>query len=188
MACTFHFIVKRVLFVLLKIIVLKISVSVTSFTSFRLQWLEMMWYLCCWWWCLCLCGSYQRTSSPCSRKFFRLGSVCCRSGVVKPCWYLSCKKKRNTPINLKQHHHNELYVQCVVIHINTISSLWYASARAVRHKRTYSMYVCVELKEIQPKEEVYIVSAWHVSILTLWLLLIWTQFHPSLIPGMCTNT
>lgn len=48
--------------------------------------------------------SYHRTSKPCSRKFFRLGNVCCRSGVVKPCWYLSWNlKKTKQHINHKQH-------------------------------------------------------------------------------------
>lgn len=31
--------------------------------------------------------------SPSSMKFFRLGRVCLRSGVLSPCWYLSYKKQ-----------------------------------------------------------------------------------------------
>lgn len=39
-------------------------------------------------------GTYHRTSSPCSMKFFRLGRVCLKSGVPSPCWYLSCKRRK----------------------------------------------------------------------------------------------
>lgn len=42
--------------------------------------------------------SYHRTIRPCSKKFFKLGSVCCRSGVVKLCWYLSCETRKQNMI------------------------------------------------------------------------------------------
>lgn len=129
-----------------------------------------------------LCEFYQRTSSPCSRKFFRLGSVCCRSGVVKPCWYLSYKKKKETYINLKTT--SNIIMSCMS------SVRWpSASACAVRHQCTLSMLTERRKRSnLTKRYEVYIVSAWLISILTIWLLLIWTQFHPSLIPGMCSNT
>lgn len=34
-------------------------------------------------------ATYHLTIRPCSRKFFRFGRVCLRSGVPRPCWYLS---------------------------------------------------------------------------------------------------
>lgn len=40
--------------------------------------------------------TYHLTISPCSRKFFRFGRVCLRSGVPSPCWYLSCEERRAT--------------------------------------------------------------------------------------------
>lgn len=38
--------------------------------------------------------THHLTISPCSMKFFRLGRVCLKSGVPRPCWYLSCKGRR----------------------------------------------------------------------------------------------
>lgn len=46
--------------------------------------------------------SHHRTSSPCSRKFFRLGKVWRRSGVESPCWYLNCRKKNTEEMYLLQ--------------------------------------------------------------------------------------
>lgn len=38
--------------------------------------------------------THHLTISPCSMKFFRLGRVCLKSGVPRPCWYLSCNGRR----------------------------------------------------------------------------------------------
>lgn len=50
-------------------------------------------------------NTHQRTSSPCSRKFFKLGSVCLKSGVESPCWYLNWghkHKKRFSELNITE--------------------------------------------------------------------------------------
>lgn len=137
------------------------------------------------------CYSYHRTISPCSKKFFRLGSVCCRSGVVKPCWYLSCKerkKKKNTHCNIRVTH-------CAVL--NRTVRVGKARLRNtltrthILHVWTPSWNKIYKKRQIPPtvkSPEVYILSPWHISTLSIRLLLIRTHNgHPSLITGMCAN-
>lgn len=128
----------------------------------------------------CLRHSYHRTISPCSRKFFRLGSVCCRSGVVSPCWYLSCKTREPHAVSLTPD--NLPHCTC-----NLTRSVWWAGTAAF-NSDTCAQSPCLQEIEILPTEEVYILSPWHSTILPFRLLLIWTPSgQSSLITGMCAN-